>query len=175
VPSAFAYGWFLPVPLAIANYYVTTFSVWFGHWLAHGPSSPTRRFHIEGHHAIYPSSGHARDTPGAYHGGQGATNSAWALLPWLVVQAGVEALALPTWAFALCLAEMALLLVVINHVHEQFHVARSRLERFRWFLRARAVHDLHHDRPLNLMVADHFWDRVFRTFESPGFDPPRAA
>jgi hypothetical protein len=157
--------WFVWGPLAIANYYVTTFSVWFGHWLAHTRRSPTRRFHVDGHHAIYPSARQARRVPGAYRGGKGGTNSAWALLPWLTMQAIIEAFALPAWAFAVCSVEMTLLLMGINHVHEQFHVEGSWLERFRWFVRARELHDLHHDRPFNLMVADHLWDKVFGTFD----------
>jgi hypothetical protein len=161
------YAWFLSIPLAIANYYVTTFSVWLGHRLAHGQSSPTRRFHVDGHHTIYPSSSQARGIAGAYHGGQGTTNSAWALLPSLLLQAVAEAFVLPCWAITLCLVEMVILLAAINHVHEQFHVEKSALERFRWFVRARAIHDVHHDLPCNLMVADHLWDKVFGTFEPP--------
>jgi hypothetical protein len=154
----------LSLTLAIANYYMTTFSVWFGHWFAHVPRSPTRRFHVDGHHAIYPSSTQSRGASDAYQGGKGGTNSVWSLLPWLLLQVSIEALVLPRWAFALCFLETALLLTAINYVHEQFHLVGSPLERFEWFVRARDVHAIHHDLPANLMVADHLWDRVFGTF-----------
>jgi hypothetical protein len=161
-------GGLLLIPLAIANYYVTTFSVWFGHWFAHRRASPTRGFHMDGHHAIYPSSKQTRCVLGEYRGGEGRTNSGWALAPWVALQVGVQALTLPAWGVAVCLGQSALLLAGINYLHEQFHVDRSRLERWRCFVHARAVHDLHHDAACNFMVADHLWDKVFGTFQPNG-------
>lgn len=149
----------------VAAYYTTTLAVWFGHWFAHKPRSPTRGFHMLGHHALYPSSKKTRHSGDVYVSGEGRTNSAYSLLPWLCVELLGAALVLP-WPWTLFfLGEMVMLLVIINHVHEQFHAQKSWLWRFAWFRLARDRHDIHHDRPRNFMVADHIWDRCFRTFE----------
>lgn len=157
--------------VGVANYYVSTFSIWFGHWFSHRPRSALAGFHMLGHHSIFPDSRHTRGNSEAYQGGEGATNSAFSLLPWLVLQVALQAVLLPFGWFSFCAGQLAALLLVINYVHEQFHVEASPLGRFRWFIRARAVHDLHHDEPRNFMVVDHFWDRVFRTFVvNPGMN-----
>ena len=38
----------------------------------------------------------------------------------------------------------------------RFHFRESKLQRFKWFLEARSLHEYHHDLDISLMVADHF-------------------
>jgi sterol desaturase/sphingolipid hydroxylase (fatty acid hydroxylase superfamily) len=64
-------------------------------------------------------------------------------------------------------AELVLVAVAHSYVHTHFHLTESWLARFAWFRHAQATHDLHHDRDINFMVFDYFWDRVFGTFEKP--------
>lgn len=163
-----AFGFVSLLVLAVVGmYYATTFSVWLGHWLSHRRHSPTRAFHMDGHHTIYPDSQHCRSTGTSYQSGKNGTNSAFALLPTLTGQALLLYLVLPWQWLAVCFGEMCVLLVVLNILHEQFHVDRSFLERYAWFARARASHYMHHDAPLNFMVVDHLWDRLFGTFRLP--------
>lgn len=148
----------------IVVYYLTTLMIWVGHYLPHRPSSRLRAFHIGGHHTLYPDSQHARSPRFLY--GWGRHESLVPQLPWLI------ALAAAFWILPVKFArpatvELLLVTVVHSYVHTHFHLTSSWLARFAWFRRAQAVHDLHHDRDINFMVFDYFWDRVFRTFEEP--------
>jgi sterol desaturase/sphingolipid hydroxylase (fatty acid hydroxylase superfamily) len=149
-----------------ATYGATTFSVWFGHRFAHRPGGLLSGFHLRGHHAIYPRSDRCT-SDGSYQGGEGGTNSAFALLPWLLLQTALALVVLPWAAGLLSFLETVLLLIAINYVHEQFHRAGSTWERFGWFAAARRVHFVHHDEAVNFMVFDHTWDRLFKTYAPP--------
>jgi sterol desaturase/sphingolipid hydroxylase (fatty acid hydroxylase superfamily) len=150
---------------SIAVYYLSTLMIWVGHYLPHRPASRLREFHIGGHHALYPDSQHARSPRFLY--GWGRHESLVPQLPWLIGLGLVFWVVLPrafAWAAT---AELVLVAVVHSYVHAQFHLTTSWLERFAWFRHAQATHDLHHDRDINFMVFDYFWDRVFGTFEKP--------
>ncbi len=148
----------------IANYYTTTFAIWLGHWYSHRPRSILHGFHVGGHHALYRDSAHSLST--RFLAGVGRNNSVVALAPALVVQQALQFFMLPLWLFAVCLAGTGALMAAFAHLHEQFHIAGSWLERFRWFHRTRANHLVHHDVEVNFMVADHTWDRALGTFVS---------
>ena len=49
----------------------------------------------------------------------------------------------------------------------RFHFRESKLQWFKWFLKARRLHEYHHDIDVNFMVADHFWDKCLRTYYNP--------
>ena len=146
----------------VGNYCATTLNLWFGHWFSHVKRSPLAGFHVSGHHAFYPDSGHMRSDAFIY--GAGRSSSIFAFLPWLVLQAGIQLVVLPPRTFLLCFVETALIVAALNYLHTQFHLTRSRLEGFRWFRVARQRHEVHHDRDINYMVGDHFWDRRFGTY-----------
>jgi sterol desaturase/sphingolipid hydroxylase (fatty acid hydroxylase superfamily) len=152
----------LAVAALIGTYYLTTFSIWLAHWLWHRDGGPQRGLHAQGHHRAYPPAGRARSaspirTPLKYNG-------LYALLPCLVQQELVQYLILPPALWALCLVQALGIVMAVNFVHAQCHLAGSRLERFRWFARARDAHDVHHQMDANYMVGDHFWDRRFGTY-----------
>jgi sterol desaturase/sphingolipid hydroxylase (fatty acid hydroxylase superfamily) len=146
----------------IGSYYVTTLTLWFGHWFSHRASSPLRGFHVLGHHTLYPDS--ARVLSSAFRYASGRHDSLYALVPWLVLQQVVLFLFLPEWLFLISLLTASAILSLTTYCHLQFHVSASPLERFAWFRRARRVHATHHDDDVNFMVAHHFWDRVFGTY-----------
>lgn len=153
------------IMLSTLNYYVTTFSIWFGHWFSHLKGGPLTSFHA-GHHALYPDSQTMRSEVFLYASGKHDSN--FALVPWLVLQAALQYLLLPLSLFLPCLLQTTILSILIGYIHLNFHLLNSRLERFGWFRRARRRHELHHDADKNFMVADHFWDRLFGTFsENP--------
>ncbi|HWE29504.1 MAG TPA: hypothetical protein VHB97_15950, partial [Polyangia bacterium] len=102
------------VGVSVATYAATTFSVWFGHRFSHRPGGWLSRFHLLGHHALYPDSERCL-TDGSYVGGVGGTNSAFSLLPWLLLQTALAGMILP-WAYGLgSFGETVLLLVAINY------------------------------------------------------------
>jgi sterol desaturase/sphingolipid hydroxylase (fatty acid hydroxylase superfamily) len=149
----------------IAVYYLATLMIWVGHYLPHRADSRLHEFHIGGHHTFYPDSQHARSPQFLY--GRGRHDSLVPQLPWLI-GLGASFWAILPRNFALgATAELLLVAIVHSYVHTHFHLTRSWLARFTWFRRAQAVHDLHHDRDINFMVFDYFWDRVFGTFEKP--------
>jgi hypothetical protein len=151
------------VPLAVSVYYAATLMIWLGHYVPHRSKSFVREFHVGGHHGLYPDSRHMRTERFRY--GQGRHDSLVPMLPWLFVLAAAAWVALPAdWAAFACL-EVVAIAAAHSHIHAQFHLAAPYFDRHAWFRRARARHAVHHDRDVNFMVADHFWDRVFRTFE----------
>lgn len=147
--------------LLICNYYLTTFSIWLGHWSSHLKRNPLAPFHFKGHHRLYPDSGSLCSLRFKY--GQGKEDSTFALMPPLLVQAFLLYTVLPLPLFLGSFLEGAAIAMGIGYVHIQTHLQGSALETFRWFRRTKSAHSLHHDMPVNYMVADHFWDRVFGT------------
>jgi hypothetical protein len=146
----------------VLNYYATTLMIWVGHYLPHRPHSRLRQFHMGGHHALYPGSGHTRTASFQY--GSGWNDSLVPMLPWLILLASTQWL-LIDWPWATFgTLEITLIAIAHSFLHAQFHLLHSPLEGFAWFCRARAIHSLHHDCDVNFMVGDHFWDRVCGTF-----------
>ena len=146
----------------VGSYYLTTLTLWFGHWFSHLAWSPMRGFHVLGHHALYPDS--ACLLSSAFRYASGKHDSLYALVPWLVLQQAGLFFLLPAWLFLASLLAAAAILSLTTYCHLQFHVRGAPLERFAWFRLARRVHAAHHDGDVNFMVAHHFWDRVFGTY-----------
>jgi sterol desaturase/sphingolipid hydroxylase (fatty acid hydroxylase superfamily) len=149
----------------LLNYYAATLMIWVGHYLPHRPHSRLRQFHMGGHHVLYPDSLHTRTVSFQY--GCGRNDSLVPMLPWLVLLTSLQWLLLAwPWA-AFGTLETTLIAAAQSYLHAQFHLRRTPLEGLAWFRRARKIHSLHHDREVNFMVVDHFWDRVCGTFEAP--------
>lgn len=149
----------------VGIYYLATLMVWIGHYLPHRPRSWLRDFHLGGHHLHYPDSRHMRTASFVY--GKGRNDSLVPQLPWLVGTGVVLCLLLPGVYGWVAASEVAVIALLNSYIHMHFHVERSWLLRYAWFRRARAIHDVHHDRDVNFMVADHFWDRVFGFYVPP--------
>jgi sterol desaturase/sphingolipid hydroxylase (fatty acid hydroxylase superfamily) len=161
-----AIGLVLLVSLAIVTYRATTLAIWCGHWLPHRPGSRLREFHMDGHHTLYADSAHARSAFFVF--ARGRHSSLVPLAPGVLALAGAQWLVYPAPLALACTLEIAAVVAALTYAHNCFHVDGCWLARFRWFRRARAIHDLHHDADVNFMVVDHFWDRVFGTFRDAG-------
>ena len=148
--------------LFVGNYYLTTLSVWLGHWSSHFRFSPTYEFHVGGHHALYPNSRAGISRTFLY--GSGRHDSIFALLPALILQALVTAYFTRGWLLAGLLTETTVVAASVSWLHAQFHTGRTPLRRFGWFKFARKIHFTHHDSEVNFMVGDHFWDQLFKTY-----------
>ena len=150
------------IAVTLVNYYVTTFTIWFGHWFSHLKNNPLAPFHVAGHHIFYPDSRHILSQRFIY--GRGKQSSIYSLLPWLIIQSLGQFLWFSWTNYIVCLTSEIALVIVFSQLHGEFHRRDSRLETFAWFCRARQRHALHHDRDINYMVGDHFWDRLFGTY-----------
>src|SRR5450755_183422 len=54
---------------------------------------------------------------------------------------------------------------------KEYHVDRSRLQRFAWFRRKQELHFVHHRHAdSNFAVIDFFWDRLLGTYRPPDED-----
>jgi hypothetical protein len=152
------------IAAGVAIYYLATLMIWIGHYLPHRADSRLRQFHMGGHHAHYPDSRHARSAQFRY--GRGRHDSLVPQLPWLIGLGFVLWTVLPAgWGLA-AVVEVVLVAAAHSYVHMHFHLEHGWLTHFAWFRRAQAAHDLHHDRDVNFMVADHFWDRLFGTYQA---------
>lgn len=146
----------------VGGYLATTLTLWIAHWFAHISWGPLRGFHVEGHHALYPSGQHCLTKRFIF--GSGWHDSIYAFLPWLAIETVAIWAILPSGIAILTTAEAVLLIWLFSYVHEQFHLVSSRFVSSSLFLRARARHLFHHDSDVNFAVLDHVWDRVFGTF-----------
>lgn len=153
--------------LLVANYYLSTFALWLGHWASHLRHSPTHDFHVGGHHQIYPDAGKSVSARFLY--GTGKNDSLVALLPALLLQAALITVVFSGALRWTLLTQAMAVDGACSWIHTQFHVGRTPLQHFRWFKDARREHWVHHDQDVNFMVGDLFWDRVFRTY-SPAMD-----
>src|SRR3954470_24061698 len=133
----------------IGNYYLTTLAIWLGHWSSHFPSSPTYGFHAGGHHSLYPDSKTSLSDKFLY--GSGRHDSLFALLPTLLMQAGVLVALTHGWLRMEPLFETAVIAAGVSSVRAQFHTGRAALNCFAWFRRARRIHFSHHDGDVNFM------------------------
>ena len=147
----------------VAIYYVTTLMIWLGHFLPHQPGNLLRDFHLGGHHKHYPDSESALSDRFNY--GKGRNDSLVPQLPWLIGLMAALWLALPPGAAIAASLELWTIALLNSYLHLNFHLNHSWLSRYAWFRLARARHHIHHDRDVNFMVVDHFWDRRFGTFE----------
>jgi sterol desaturase/sphingolipid hydroxylase (fatty acid hydroxylase superfamily) len=154
----------LYVPALLGGYLATTFTLWFAHWFSHRRGGPLTGFHVRGHHALYPSG--AACLADTFRYGVGWHDSVYAFLPWLGLLAGAIWWWLPASVAIVVTLEAVVIVGLWSYVHEQFHLDGSRLETRTGFVRARGRHFRHHDRGVNFAVYDHFWDRVFRTFDA---------
>jgi sterol desaturase/sphingolipid hydroxylase (fatty acid hydroxylase superfamily) len=149
--------------LLAAGYYLTTLALWCAHRFSHSCWNPLASFHMLGHHSLYPSSkGFLSDT---FRFGAGRHDSIYAFAPWLALECALIWIALPLWAAVLVTVEAALVVWFLSYLHERIHLAHSRFDILPFFERARARHLLHHDCDVNFAVFDHFWDRLFSTYQ----------
>src|SRR5262249_24351776 len=136
---------------SVLSWYLVFFCEHFTHYLMHAPwasrlplCSLLRGVHMRHHERYRPLKSPSREADQAdsmllreepYRGDGGG----WLVLPSLPTLAALW-LALPRDLFALVACESALFLAASNHLHSQFHVAGSWLERFEWFHRRRRYH-----------------------------------
>lgn len=74
---------------------------------------------------------------------------------------------LPKRLFALFFFESALFLYVSDHLHAQYHIQGSYLERYSWFLERRYRHFWHHGhlrQNMSLGGIDTIFDKLFGTY-----------
>jgi sterol desaturase/sphingolipid hydroxylase (fatty acid hydroxylase superfamily) len=153
------------VLLLPANYYAATLSLWLGHWFSHRRWSPLRAHHVYSHHRVYPPEGPFRSAGFVF--AQGRYDSNRAFLPWFALPVAATLILVPPDLRVLSLLELVAATSWVAWIHVQVHLEDSPLDRWAWFARARRRHELHHLRDRNYAVGDHFWDRLWGTFQEP--------
>jgi hypothetical protein len=150
----------------VIAWYMSVFVEWSLHKLAHWRTNiPGLRglhtAHLAHHKIHYPVNKLLQ--PGPYNGGGGSL----AFAPFLTGVLIALYFALPTYVFAITLCESLLMIKVSNHLHVQFHIDGSYLERFDWFQHRRRLHFLHHKNPkknMSLGGLDYACDYLFGTY-----------
>ncbi|HEV2098134.1 MAG TPA: hypothetical protein VGR45_04315 [Stellaceae bacterium] len=153
---------------ATATHLVMSFSQALMHYkLGHHPMGGRFfRNHVNFHHIYYAKDHLVSPT---YLGDEG-NNTPFFFIP--VLLAGACAyFVLPLDLFAVAVVACAASFYAHVFFDKEYHVEGSRLERFAWFRRKRALHFVHHRHAdANFAVIDTFWDRVLGTYRSPDPD-----
>ena len=121
------------------------------------------RNHINFHHTYY-SKGHLVSK--TYLGDEG-NNTPFFLIPVFLVGACTYFI-LPFDLFVVQVIVCCISFYAHVFFDKEYHVERSRLERFAWFRWKRELHFVHHRHVNNnFAVIDFFWDRVLGTYRKP--------
>lgn len=155
---------------AIATHLVMSFSQALMHYkLGHHPMGGTFfRNHLNFHHTYYAKDHLVSPT---YLGDEG-NNTPFFFIPVLLAGACTY-FVLPLDLFAVAVVACAASFYAHVFFDKEYHVEGSRLERFAWFRRKRALHFVHHRHAdANFAVIDTFWDRVLGTYRSPDPETP---
>ena len=137
--------YFTITTLACGYYFYHTMEYLF-HRVAHKPwSGYIHAYHSHHHTVCYPPKRLLAEAP--YITGDGSrylTKGAKAFIPPTIVGALVIYKIVPDYYNLLLIGEFLTLLCISNHLHSQYHIKGSYLERFQWFQDQRAYHLLHH-------------------------------
>ena len=149
---------------------------WLTHFLQHQTilGIPLYRIHLKAHHEIDRRRLTARD-----HLRMAAGYGLWSTL--VVAGATLQCLFLPTWMAVTFVADAALIILFAYVVHREYDRPFSRLDRFEWFRRGRALHKIHHtyfgeefSRSRNYAFggpfAGNFTDYLMGTFQGQGVE-----
>ena len=148
----------------VATYGTATFLQAFLHWRLghHRLGRWFFRSHMECHHAIY---------AGAHLASDRYEDEKISLTPFYVAPVGMAGWltfeALPRELFLVHAATFVAVFALHVHIHKQFHLEQSWLNRFGVFQRRRRLHDIHHLNPQkNFAVLEPLWDHVFGTYQA---------
>ena len=124
------------------------------------------RNHMNFHHTYY-ARGHLASA--TYRGAEG-NNTPFFLIPAILV-GGILFFVLPHDLFFIMALASAASFYAHVYLDKEYHVERSRLERFAWFRRKQQLHFVHHlHTNSNFAVIDFFWDRLLGTYREPDED-----
>ena len=121
------------------------------------------RNHINFHHAYY-SKGHLVSR--AYLGEEG-NNTPFFFIPVFLLGACTYFVS-PLDLFVIQVVACAASFYAHVFFDKEYHVERSRLQRFAWFRRKQELHFVHHRHAnSNFAVIHFFWDRILGTYRRP--------
>lgn len=159
------------IVVVLASFVITTFFGHVIHWALH--QRWTRLFyrsHMEHHLMQYPPKSLTSSTyrlPS--RGATGFVLFTPAFLVILGVTGGLLWLfGLPLWILAVLGPVMLGYGLFNDHVHDEFHIEGSWLNRFKWYKRLQAAHFAHHrNMKIHYGIVSLFWDKVFGTYRAP--------
>jgi sterol desaturase/sphingolipid hydroxylase (fatty acid hydroxylase superfamily) len=147
---------------AVITHLVMSFAQTLMHYkLGHHPmGGKFFRNHINFHHTYYSKDHLVSQT---YLGDEG-NNTPFFFIPVFLVGACTY-LVLPIDLFVVQVAACAASFYAHVFFDKEYHVERSRLQRFAWFRRKQELHFIHHRREdSNFAVIHFFWDRILGTY-----------
>lgn len=155
----------------VAAHVVNVFFSWVIHYVQHQRvlGFDLYRIHLEGHHAV----DRHLATPGARLFWNAMSHALWAVL--ILIFWALYYLVFTEWVALTFMAESVVLSAGIYYLHREYDNPDSRLDRFAWFRRARALHEIHHghmgdfSRSVNYAIGGPLVgalpDRVFATLQ----------
>lgn len=156
--------------ILVGTFAVGTLVGWFVHWMMHRPWSKwLYKSHMTHHLKTYPPN----DLLSEQYRSAGADNGVFVFVP--IITFACVLLCVALYFLGISLSTLILVCGIIavlgaghDLLHTQYHLKDSKLNRFKWFQRLRAVHFYHHRRMnRNLGIIFMGWDRVLRTFRNP--------
>jgi sterol desaturase/sphingolipid hydroxylase (fatty acid hydroxylase superfamily) len=153
---------------AIVTYLIVSFSQTLMHFkLGHSPlGGKFFHNHINFHHTYY-SKDHL--VSGTYLDENG-NNTPFFLIPVFLVGACTYFI-LPFDLFVVQVIACAASFYAHVFFDKEYHLEKSRLQRFAWFRRKQELHFVHHRHAdSNFAVISFFWDRILGTYRKP--EPP---
>lgn len=153
---------------AIATHLVMSFGQTLLHWkLGHHPIGGLLfRNHINFHHTYYSKDHLVSPT----YLGEDGNNTPFFFIP-IIVVGGLAYFLLPLNLFIVLVVSCAASFYAHVFLDNQYHVEKSRLQRYAWFRRKQALHFVHHRHAnSNYAVIHFFWDRILGTYRVPDTD-----
>ena len=154
------------VCITIITWYFCNLLDWSLHTMSHIPTKlpiikTIHRIHMAHHKVHYPITKLLRTKPYMSGGGDLAFGPIIALI------SGIIYMLLPLKFYLVVLLESTLFIFVSDHLHVQYHLKGSYLERFDWFQRRRQRHFWHHKHlreNMSLGGIDPVFDHLFKTY-----------
>ena len=153
---------------AVATHLIMSFAQTLMHYkLGHHPiGGKLFRNHINFHHTYYSKDHLVSRT---YLGDEG-NNTPFFIIPVFLVGACTYFL-LPFDLFVVQIVACAASFYAHVFLDKEYHVERSRLQRFAWFRRKQELHFVHHRHAnSNFAVIHFFWDKILGTYRRPAGD-----
>lgn len=158
----------IEIAVLFTTFILLTFLGYGFHWMFHQPWS--KRFyvaHMNHHTKQYPPTDFYSDK----YRDPGKDNTvllfAFAFAPFVITTIALTATASISLFLGLSiLAEMAIIGVLNNSLHDSFHLRKTFWHRFKFFDRLTKLHYQHHiDMRMNYGIFNFTFDRIFRTFK----------
>ncbi len=86
-------------------------------------------------------------------------------VPWVLAFGLTLIFVFPIWIWAICMVVMAIGGYAHEYFHTHFHLEGSWMIKYKFFLRLRELHAIHHgNMQTNMGIYEYIYDHIFRTY-----------